>query len=289
MFVAATAVATVILSAIPEVINTPSGPGLTCAEVQTAAYGHIQSENGNYASGVEYCWLIRPEPPASVITLSFHKFKTERAYDALHVFDGTTATDRAMSHCTGHATAQADGIGCRLSPDTGYSGSKAIEPLSAYSGAVLLIFQTDLDVPSAGFTFAWTSSTTEALPSRLCATDCADDDRVEAGVPGQRANGVCDEACFNAACNWDGDDCEGVCDMATGARRRRRRHCCPAATAASSVSVCLRASLAVSRLAGTAPIASASLRKRGTMPSCPPADRLRPLAPTRRLHRLRAA
>eukprot|EP00966_Prymnesium_polylepis_P306031 7071994-Prymnesium_polylepis.1 len=77
---------------------------------------------------------------------------------------------------------------------------------------MIVRFHADFLVRMAGFTFAWTSDNGHDLPasSPLCALDC--NKRTDLH------NGVCDKACFNEQCNWDGDDCLGMCNATAACR-----------------------------------------------------------------------
>lgn len=164
---------------------------LTCPFPILESFGHRESENGDYLNGVAKCWLIKPEDHAEKIHLSFRTFQTEKFYDALFVFDGAT-----------------DG-GRLLTERTGLFGRKLPAPLTATSGAMLLLFLSDPEVRSVGFSFAWTSTTAAAhLDDEHCAVGCRES---------QIDDGHCDQRCYNQGCSWDGADCERVCDMATGA------------------------------------------------------------------------
>ena len=198
--------AAAVYAAAPFLVELNSAPGLSCAVTSSAADGHIESENGAYSNGARTCWLIRPDPPASTITLSFRDFTTEQYYDTLHIFDGQFFV-QGVPPCTG----KGGDTGCRLSPAAGLSGKISPAPLVAHSGTVLLIFESDFDVRSRGFTFAWTSSDAASLSSGYCAPRC---------THRMTGNGECEQECYNGACEWDKHDCDGVCDMATGCTDR---------------------------------------------------------------------
>ena len=155
----------------------------------TAAFGHVESENGKYKPASRRCWRIEP-PGARSITLSFKSFRTEASYDRLLVYDGPSESSP------------------RLGRPSGYSGDELPEPLRSSGGSMLLVFASDLFVATSGFTFAWTSASSAApLPAGSCAEGCA---RSSVG------DGACDPPCYNGGCDFDGSDCDGVCDMATG-------------------------------------------------------------------------
>lgn len=189
----------------PFLVALSSGPGLSCELTSSAADGHIEVENGPKLLGRRSCWLLRPNPAASHITLSFRRFLTELNYDVLHIFDGHYFSPSALP-CSGNG----NDTGCRLTPLAGLSGNISPATMVAHSGAILLIFETDLKLhgPASGFTFAWTSSDGSRLPMDHCAPRCS---------VAMKGNGQCEQPCYNGGCEWDDGDCDRVCDMATGA------------------------------------------------------------------------
>ena len=171
-----------------------SSGGYTCDNVLTAPYGHVESENGVYHSGYKACWLIQPAGRRTV-TLSFKSFETERDFDTLRVFDGST---------TGSLP---------LGVPTGYSGKTVPPSLTSTGPSMLLIFDSDYSVVGNGFTFAWTSTGAMPLPTDMCAADC---------LIASIGDGVCKDACFNEQCMWDQeatrqqDDCSQSCNATSG-------------------------------------------------------------------------
>ena len=73
------------------------------------------------------------------------------------------------------------------SPQTFFSAhaSKACQLMRITSqGTMLVTFHSDLSIPGKGFTFAWTSSSTEAAkrPSSFCAQGCETRTQVQNGA-----------------------------------------------------------------------------------------------------------
>ena len=165
----------------------------TCELLRTEPYGHIQSEDGDYDNYHHQCWLIQPTG-ASRITLSFQQFSTEAWYDKLRVYDGSTTAAR------------------ELTPSGGLSGSALPAPITSSGGALLVLFISDYSRRAAGFTFAWTAvaAGSQPLPDGWCTTGCD---------PSKQTNDECDDACFNAACGWEGEKCSALCNATSGCRK----------------------------------------------------------------------
>ena len=69
-----------------------SAQALQCTTTHlTTAFGHVQSENGEYRSDSSKCWLIEPIG-AERIYLSFQDFNTEAGMDVLQIYAGSTDT-----------------------------------------------------------------------------------------------------------------------------------------------------------------------------------------------------
>ena len=215
MLATALGTAYAVLSVTPVITKIGNGArAITCPERLTSTFGHVQSENGDYANGEQVCWLIAPTEKPSEITLSFHKFDVEQYYDALFVFDGDSMADR-LPDCSKLSFTPDLDHPCLLSPAVGFSGAALPKPVTAKSGAMLLVFVSDFKGVKNGFTFAWTSkSASKPVPSGFCAVGCEQS---------QLGNGVCNQACFNEGCNWDKADCDAKCDMADGMRSERER------------------------------------------------------------------
>ncbi|MBU0765569.1 MAG: PKD domain-containing protein [Bacteroidetes bacterium] len=89
--------------------------------------------SGNYAN-YEYCTFLVEVNCASTITLSFSMFNTESYCDYIYVYDGT-------------------GTGGQLLLST--SGSYLPAPVTATSGAMFIVFETDGSVLYPGFAASW--------------------------------------------------------------------------------------------------------------------------------------
>ena len=102
MLATALGTAYAVLSVTPVITKIGNGArAITCPERLTSTFGHVQSENGDYANGEQVCWLIAPTEKPSEITLSFHKFDVEQYYDALFVFDGDSVVAEHYDESSG--------------------------------------------------------------------------------------------------------------------------------------------------------------------------------------------
>lgn len=161
------------------------GIGQLGCERLGSAWGHVQSENGEYPNGRMRCWIIAP-PGSPHIHLSFKSFQTEGGFDIVRVYDGSSTNDP------------------QLTPTEGLSGTITPAPLDASSGAMLITFESDYLVRMAGFTFAWTSDDGTPLPPGMCALNCT--------IATDLHNGRCELACYNQQCMWDEGDCALQCN-----------------------------------------------------------------------------
>ncbi|REJ80905.1 MAG: PKD domain-containing protein [Bacteroidetes bacterium] len=84
----------------------------------------------------ESCTLLINPPCATTITLSFQQFRTEANFDFFRVYDGTTTTAPQLLNASG---------GTRPSPVT------------ATSGAMLIVWTSDISITDSGFVATWTS------------------------------------------------------------------------------------------------------------------------------------
>jgi Zn-dependent metalloprotease len=91
-------------------------------------------EQGNYSNGENYTFLIQPDC-ADEITLTFSEFETESCCDYLSIYDGISSTDPLITTLRGSQTL----------------------PLSvtATSGSMYLVFNSDYSVTYSGFAANW--------------------------------------------------------------------------------------------------------------------------------------
>lgn len=96
----------------------------------TACSGAISvGSSGNYLSDLHYSWTISP-PNASTVTLNFSSFETETNFDFVRVYDGDSASDPLLGEFSGNA----------LPPS-----------LTASSGKMFLVFDTNISVNYPGW------------------------------------------------------------------------------------------------------------------------------------------
>ena len=159
-------------------------------DVRTEAFGHVQSEDGDYSNFDQRCWLLQPEG-AVTVRVSFKSFETELDYDIMYVYDG------------------ADSTAPLLSPEEGYSGDDIPSALTSSGGSIFITFVSDFLIKMGGFTFAWTSDNGH-LSEFWCGQSCE---------PAMLTNDLCDAACYNEQCTWDSGDCESTFCNATASCR----------------------------------------------------------------------
>lgn len=134
--------------------NTTGNFGLSVsceAEEGTCNGGALRTEcNGTltdgsginaYSNDLSCSWTISPFLPASV-TLSFSAFETEEDFDYVRIYDGTSTSDSLLGS---------------------FSGSNIPEEVTAYSGSLYLLFETDGSATSAGWNASY-SCTEQQLP-----------------------------------------------------------------------------------------------------------------------------
>jgi hypothetical protein len=130
--------------------NADNSDWITCrgTTTYTGATGTVSdgSGNSNYSKNLDCEYLIQP-PGANSVTLHFTQFSTEKDYDFVKIYDGSSAYSPLL------------GI---------YSGTNLPADLTTSSGAVLLRFVTDDFVNNTGWTLNYT--TNNAGPSSCSGT-----------------------------------------------------------------------------------------------------------------------
>eukprot|EP01088_Endostelium_zonatum_P012179 TRINITY_DN2635_c0_g1_i1.p1 TRINITY_DN2635_c0_g1~~TRINITY_DN2635_c0_g1_i1.p1 ORF type:complete len:1078 (-),score=256.28 TRINITY_DN2635_c0_g1_i1:47-3280(-) len=165
--------------------------------------------NGDYLNNVNCSWLIQPFTRQEILptlTLDFDKFNTEYGYDFVSVYDGTDTNSPLIGR---------------------FSGTSIPPPLISTTGALFIVFTTDVGIVKTGFTANYTvynCPTSNHLPcsgngwclygqcncqhgftgedcsQKICA--CSGTDR-----------GYCNQTTQECVCKppYSGDDCS-ICD-----------------------------------------------------------------------------
>lgn len=115
-------------------LNTPYCSGTA---VITAPSGTISDGSGvsDYTNRTNCRWLIQPVG-ATYVTLTFSAFRTERGYDFVRIYDGTTTSAPLIGS---------------------YSGDSLPMPITANSGKMLIVFTSDSSITRAGWQASYTS------------------------------------------------------------------------------------------------------------------------------------
>ncbi len=105
----------------------------------TACSGSISNGSGgnNYLNNTSHSWTISP-PNAASVTLNFTSFNTELNYDFVKVYNGTSAFDPLLGE---------------------FSGASLPPSLTASSGKMFIVFETDGSVTRPGWSANYTCST----------------------------------------------------------------------------------------------------------------------------------
>jgi PKD repeat protein len=124
----------------------------TCGgnQVITSCNGAIEDGSGlgNYSSGLNCSWTIQPSA-AQNLTLSFSSFATQDSVDVVRVYDGADANAPLLAT---------------------YSGRGIPDPVSASSGRMHVVFQTDSFAVDAGWSAVFTCSTGPAPVTNFSAS-----------------------------------------------------------------------------------------------------------------------
>lgn len=125
----------------------------TCSGNQliTTCNGTIEDGSGlnNYGSGLNCSWTILPSPAQS-LTLSFTSFATQDSADVVRVYDGVDAGAPLLA---------------------AYSGRGIPSPVTAPSGRMHIVFQTDSFAVDAGWTAVFGCSTGPAPVTNFSASN----------------------------------------------------------------------------------------------------------------------
>jgi Zn-dependent metalloprotease len=135
-------------------INIQNASLMCNDEGSAAQHGTLYDSGGldNEYSDYESCsFTIQPTECAGSITLNFTEFSTEEGYDYLEIYDGTDATGTSLFY---------------------WSGTTNIESVTATSGAMFIVWNSDEFVTYPGFILDWVSSNENASPSISVSEDC---------------------------------------------------------------------------------------------------------------------
>lgn len=177
----------------------PAGtkPSDTCnrhRQVLTAPWGIITDGNDSYRNDSHCEWLVRADASRPFITLRFHEMETECAYDHVFIYDGDSY--------------EAPLLGT-------FSGRTLPAPVTASSGAMLVLLYSDTNYVLKGFVAEYSASP--------CPANCSGHGSCLRGAC------VCDRAWAGAACasplcpdGCQADRGRGNCSGPCGARAR----CC---------------------------------------------------------------
>ena len=129
------------LNISPTTSLCPQAGVLTAALTVEEPYGIISTGVGNYVNNMRCAWILAP--PASVsggdgggpLNLRFESFDTEEGADLVMVYDCGTAACESPSLLVGPI-----------------SGQNVPPPITSQSGAMLVLFTSDSQVISTGFT-----------------------------------------------------------------------------------------------------------------------------------------
>ncbi len=95
----------------------------------------------------ESCTTLIIPPCATTITLNFTQFRTEANHDSITIYDGTSTSGTMLLHA---------------------SGTILPPPITAISGAMLIIWTTDSLVSDSGYTANWTITSSSILVPNSC-------------------------------------------------------------------------------------------------------------------------
>ena len=127
----------------PMPTGAPSPAWATCATsgtTYTTPTGTVSDGDGSYSNSQACSWTIST---GSAITLSFSQFSTERGYDYVKVYDGTSNSGAVLGS---------------------FHGSSVPSAVTARSGSMFVEFTSDGSVVNPGFVATWQSSVASAAP-----------------------------------------------------------------------------------------------------------------------------
>ena len=150
------------------------------------------------------CWLLKPNGThaGKQVALTFGRFDIDR-FDRIDIYDGNMVSSTRLSPVLGLWGLGSPVLG---SPTSAHVNLHDLARNSS-NGALLIEFHSDFEYAAAGFLFGWTVLPLPSDSAHFCATDCAVDERSRRAGMGLRGDGVCDAACMNGFCGWDGGDC----------------------------------------------------------------------------------
>jgi Zn-dependent metalloprotease len=120
----------------------------------SASHGTLYDSGGLDGSYLdyEYCtFLIEPAECAGSITLNLTEFNTEADYDYLGIYDGPDASGPSLFYS---------------------SGTTNISSVTANSGAIFIVWNSDETVTFPGFILDWSSESENAIPMITVSEDC---------------------------------------------------------------------------------------------------------------------
>jgi Zn-dependent metalloprotease len=151
-------------------ITTPTCNGITTLTTPTGSFND-GSGTANYTNNQQCAWYIAP-PCATSVTLDFSAFNTELNYDGIIVYDSLQATNVL-------------GV---------FSGTTLPSSITSTTGKMLVVFVSDYETVSQGFTANYTS-TGSSYCSGVTILNTSDSGAIS---DGSGANNYCN----NMNCSW---------------------------------------------------------------------------------------
>ena len=138
----------IVVCGILVIFCTPAKAERLCVDsASTSASGALTDSGGSASSYAnnETCGFTIQAGAGQNVTLSFSSFAYERNYDYLRIYDGTSTTDTLLGN---------------------FTGSSLPADVTATSGNMLIVSDTDFSVVAAGFRASWSTSVGPLCPAQ---------------------------------------------------------------------------------------------------------------------------